>query len=210
MRRRTLLAGATTALLGGCLSAADPESPSQRVFSDEYSVSVQDTAIESAAQMDLAASIEAQFTSNSPAMVSVRVTNSSEATRTISGGPTLPFRPQRAGEGDGDASLFLVPEDGFGFAAFDRANEKVNTDLEFVPDEPADGCWEARATGIAVFDIAQGETLRPGASTERSYVLLAHPDNEACLSERSYTFTDELGVDESNASLSLTLEYGRS
>lgn len=78
--------------------------------------------------------------------------------------------------GDSNAALILLPDD--------REHILPDEDFQFVPDEPTEGCWQARRI-YGANDLGRSRVLGPGETFSGGYTLLAHPEGD-CLAPGTY------------------------
>lgn len=207
MRRRELLTSTGIVFTTGCISNAAHDSPQSSM---ENRISRVTAVIHPIDHVSLSANVVRQSDQDSPPQVSISVRNTSQAVRSFETGPSPPFDPAVANHLDGDGTLFVVPADGTGFEV--PANDgEIETqppagDERLVPETPTDGCWVADNSALETYQMARGRSLDPGEVLDRSYVVLAHPDNEACLPSGRYRAVDTARVDGAEVTLEVTLE----
>lgn len=205
MRRRALLASATSAVLAGCSGQADAPGATTRptvgattqATTTESTGTVETTndgpepgpapvvtSVEQSSLRDVGLAIELtvdnRATRYSPAMVRATLRNESETRVGVVCDGVAPLG--NALESD-DESFFLAPQ------RLDMADKTTNENrCGFAPQEREGACWQSTET-IATMDRLTGYTLYPGEAISNVHNLLVS-DSGSCIGEGEYGFSD--------------------
>ena len=205
MRRRALLASATSAVLAGCSGQADgPETttrptggPTTRATTTATSSTAEATddgsqpgpaprvtAVDDASLRDAGLSIELGVDKRanrySPAMLRATLRNESDTRVGVVCDGVVPLG--NAHDSD-DESLFLAPQ------RLDMADKTTNQNrCGFTPPEREGRCWQSQET-VATMDRLAGYELFPGEAISNVHNLLV-PESGSCIDEGEYEFTD--------------------
>lgn len=139
-------------------------------------------------------------TDESPATISIAVTNETETTQTYrfgGGRPISDFVGTRAGSDD---KILLVPEDMDGISIVDRNDDDA---LEVIPEMRDGKCWTA-IDRIISEELLQKVSLEPGESLSGQYRVLSY---DGCASRGTYTFENDFLHGEKEISWSLGVTY---
>lgn len=188
MRRRHYVATTVGSLTGlaGCLETV--VSNVSRGTGDSFpTVSADGDSVPSRYDADIDVRAVDQFSADSPARLRVTYTNTGDSEREVEFTISPPFPPYAGRATDDDARLALIPD----FREYVEPHPRPAADEAnpFVPDEPDDGCWRAKAA-VSGEDVGLTRTLGPDESVEGEYALLAHPKSESCLAASDYRFED--------------------
>lgn len=171
-RRRFLqVCGAASLGLAGCTAfgtSDDARFPSVDAELDD---------LPSESRLAYSATTIEEFSEESPARIEISVTNAGGEKRRFGLGNTIPFASQ-VGQNEAGDVLYLLEEHEGGFGAEGRTH---------LPTELIEGCWRPQHRPSFHMTLATIE-LAPDERAESEYVLLDHPDSEACLSEGTYRF----------------------
>ena len=162
-RRRVLRDGSTAIALslGGCLSPkrATTETP-----------------------VGFQVSVLRSFSRESPARLTIRLSNRRRRPISVWVGPTSPFWELLSASGPRGSALILIPDE---YHARD----------EIVPSTPQGACWKARDRIVRTPTLRE-ETLRVGETVAQAYTILAPMEQEieACFEPGEYQFEQSLAV----------------
>ncbi|WP_440990024.1 hypothetical protein [Haloarchaeobius baliensis] len=204
MRRRALLASATSAVLAGCSGQADAPGATTRPKTGTTTGTTTDptstvetadggsepgpaprvTAVDQSSLRDVGLAIELTVDKRanrySPAMVRATLRNESETRVSVVCDGVVPLG--NAHDSD-DESLFLAPQ------RLDMAGRVGNVgDCRFAPPEREGRCWQSQGT-ISTMDRLAGHTLYPGEAISNVHDVLV-AGRHGCVSEGEYEFTD--------------------
>lgn len=127
-----------------------------------------------------------QFSEDSPAVVRLELTNTSQRNVQNALAHVVPFGSVK-GHLTGDSkALYLIPESG-GVSGDEKAENPPKTGASLVPDTPVDGCWRVAKPP----SNREGGTLwnaDPGATLQRDHAVLDVTESVTCLEAGTYQF----------------------
>ena len=205
MRRRALLASATSAVLAGCSGQADAPGATTRPRTgtttgapttdptsttgttddgSEPGPAPRVTAVDDASLRDAGLAVELTVDKRanrySPAMLRATIQNEAETPVGVVCDGVVPLG--NAHDSD-DESLFLAPQ------RLDMAGKTTNQNrCGFTPPEREGRCWQSQET-VATMDRLAGYELFPGEAISNVQNLLV-PESGSCIDEGEYEFTD--------------------
>lgn len=205
MRRRALLASATSAVLAGCSGQTDAPGATTRPRTEttrgamtteptntaeatgdgaESGPAPVVTSVEQSSLRDVGLAIELTVDKRanrySPAMVRATLRNESETRVGVVCDGVAPLG--NALESD-DESFFLAPQ------RLDMADKTTNENrCGFAPPEREGACWQSQET-IATMDRLAGYTLYPDEAISNVHNLLVS-DSGSCIGEGEHGFSD--------------------
>jgi len=224
MRRRALLASATSAVLAGCSGQADapgattrpkvgtttrtptteaPETAETTSDEPQPGAAPRVTAVDRSSLRDAGLAIDLTVDKRadrySPAMVRATLRNESDTRVGVVCDGVVPLG--NAQDSD-DESLFLAPQ------RLDMADKTTNQNrCGFTPPEREGRCWQSQET-IATMDRLAGYELYPGEAISNVHTLLV-PESGSCIDEGEYEFSDSrLQFERSDDDRRSSIEWG--
>ena len=238
MKRRTLLAGVGATVVAGCSSSESDTDDTQHTNTSSKTgdgstdggdpddaepltseavidppITIESASINPSHGLELTATAIEPASFESPALVTVELSNTGEESRTIVTSPAPPLPPVGANNDGGDGRLFLLRPDGtghehpYGPEDSPQVSEPLEPDERVIPPEPVGGCWQAQ-TSFGSYPVDHPVTLEPGGSIEHHYALIARDENEPCYPPGVYRFDVDGRIDDERVDLQVVLAVG--
>lgn len=139
-------------------------------------------------------------TADSPAGISVSLTNESTEQQTYMLGGGRPISDFVGERKDGQGKIVLVPETLDDVSIQDQNDDG---DLELIPESKQGDCWKT-IDKLIIQDVLREVTLKPKETISERYRILS---NEGCPSSGVYRFENELFHEEKEVSWTLYIDY---
>jgi len=139
-------------------------------------------------------------TDESPAIISIALTNETESKQRYSFGGGRLVSDFIGVRQNSDDKILLIPENMDGISIVDRNDDG---ELEVIPNSREGKCWTA-IDRIISEDLLKQVSLKPSESLSEQFRVLSH---DGCAPTGTYTFKNELLRDGDEFSWSLQVEY---